>query len=60
MAVAAQGDVADLELERLVPAEGPARQPGDDVDPVALVDDLGEVGPPEGDAVEDVALALAA
>ena len=50
-------DVADLELERLEAAEPPARQAGDDVDPVAFVDGLGEVGAAERDAVEHVALA---
>ena len=38
-------------------AERPADEPRDDVEPVALVDDLGEVGPAEGDPVEHVALA---
>ena len=32
--------------------------PGDDVDAVALGDELGEVGPTERDAIEDVAIAL--
>ena len=51
---AGDGDVADLELERLEAAEGAARQPCHDVEPVALADGLGEVGPAERDAVEDV------
>ena len=39
------------------PPNVPARQPGDDVEAVALVDDLGDVRPAEGDAVEHVAVA---
>ena len=39
------------------PPNVPADQPGDDVEPVALVDDLGEVGPAERDPVEDVQVA---
>ena len=50
--------VADLELERLEATEASAGEPCDDVDPVALADELGEVGAAEGDAVEDVAVAL--
>ena len=49
--------VADLELERLEAAEPSAGQPGDDVEPIALADDLGDVRPAERDAVEDVAVA---
>ena len=38
------------------PPNRPAGQPRHDVEPVALVDDLGDVRPAEGDAVEDVAV----
>ena len=58
MRVAARGrDVADVELEQFEAAEAPARQPRHDVEPVALVDDLGDVRSTERDAVEDIALA---
>ena len=49
--------VADVELERFEAAEAPAGQARDDVEPVALVDGLGDVRPTERDPVEDVALA---
>ena len=51
---AGRRDVPDLELERLEAAEDPAHEAGDDVDPVALVEQLAQVGALEGDAVEDV------
>ena len=54
---AARRGVADLELERLEPAERAAGEPRDDVDPVALVHELRRCRPPEGDPVEDVAIA---
>ena len=53
-----RGHVADLELERLEAAERAADEPADDVDPVALGDGRGQVGPAEGDPVEHVELAL--
>ena len=57
--VGARGrDVADLELERFEAAEPPAREAGDDVEPIAFLDGLGDVGSSERDPVEHVALAL--
>ena len=50
-------DVADLELERLEATELTADEPGDDIESIALVDDLGQVRPPERDAVEHVEVA---
>ena len=49
--------VADLELERLEPAERAAGQARDDVDDVALLDERSDVEPPEGDPVEHVPFA---
>jgi len=46
--------IADLELERLDAAEAAAGEAGDDVDAIALRDLAGELGPAEGDPVEDV------
>ena len=54
---ARRGDVADLELERLVAAERPADEAGHDVDPIALEQATGQVVTAEGDAVEDVRVA---
>ena len=50
-------DVADVELERFEATERRLVSRATTSTPVALVDDLGDVAPPEGDAVEDVALA---
>ena len=54
---AGRGDVADVELERFEATEHPARQASDDVEPVAFVDGLGDIGPAEGDAIEHVPFA---
>src|SRR5258708_2223259 len=51
---AAAGHIPGVQLERLVAAEGPAGQAGDDVDHIAFMDGLGEVGPPERNAIEHV------
>jgi len=51
---AAASHIPDVELERLVAAERPAAEAGNDVDQIALVDGLGEVGPPERYAIEHV------
>ena len=51
-----RGDIADVELERFEATEMAAGQAGDDVEPIALANDLGDVGPPERDPVEHVPL----
>ena len=50
-------DVADLELERLEPAERPARESCDHVHPVAFGETGRKVRAAERDAIEDVTLA---
>src|SRR5437868_5806662 len=50
-------DVTDLELERLKATERPRRETRDEIDPIALVQPVGEIRTTEGDPVEDVALA---
>ena len=49
-----RGGIADLELDRLVATEPAGHDPGDDIEPVAFVHVRGEVGPPEGDGVDDI------
>src|SRR3954465_11737863 len=53
------GDIADVELERFEATERPAGQARHDVEAVAFVDDLGDVGSTERDAIEDVQPAAA-
>ena len=48
------GHVPDVELERFEAAERAARETRHDVEPIALVDDLGDVRAAEGDPVEHV------